>query len=81
MRDDEDERPARGKKSASKPVSSRSGGASSKSAAKDAGKPSKLVAGKVSKSAEPPVDAKSKPKPKMRLVNGKLVPVDEPGLF
>ncbi|MCC6426353.1 MAG: DNA topoisomerase VI subunit B [Phycisphaerales bacterium] len=97
MRDEEDESPARGKKNAAQEArrgseKARAQAASVGMKSAGAGKPSKLIAGKVAKAAEPAAeskgDAKSggkaggKPKPKMRLVNGKLVPVEDgPKLF
>lgn len=67
---------ASGGAKAEKSVASKSGAASAaKAAAKAPSKPDRAAEGKGAVSPEP------KAKPKMRLVNGKLVPADQPGLF
>ncbi len=74
MRDDEDEPPSKKGKAAE------SGKAGGKGGEKLAAKAAPVVEAKGGKAAELP-PGKPMGKPKMRLVNGKLVRVDEPGLF
>jgi len=67
-------------------VASRSKGRSEDEADSKATKGAKSASRGSRREAPPPAQAKPQPatkaaKPKMRLVNGKLVPVDEPGLF